>query len=202
MTLDVHQSPIVLKPDPSRVIARLFVAGREDVGPGDSRATEVIGRILALSDEAVDVAMRDLDDRFETRHRDLHDTFRSNADLIRPRRNGQPAISDARQLLIGAAFTHEYAIEGAALCNPSAVLHPQQDTTGDVRFVMSVRGIGEGHRSSIGFRTGTLAPDGTVSIDEPGRFPTTALAGSASNHRSVFNAKLSDLDDREIAAYI
>ena len=75
-------------------------------------------------------------------------------------------------LLLGAAFTSEYAIEGAALCNPSMVAHPDQTGTaaGSLRFVMSVRGIGEGHRSSIGFRTGVVDAAGGVTIDDPAPF--------------------------------
>ncbi len=70
-------------------------------------------------------------------------------------------------LLLGATFTNEYAIEGAALCNPSMVAHPDQTgiAAGSLRFVMSVRGIGEGHRSSIGFRTGVIDPAGHVTVD-------------------------------------
>ena len=73
-------------------------------------------------------------------------------------------------LLLGATFTSEYAIEGAALCNPSIVAHPDQRRTaaGSLRFVMSVRGIGEGHRSSIGFRTGVVDAAGGVTIDDAG----------------------------------
>jgi predicted GH43/DUF377 family glycosyl hydrolase len=200
---NVTQTGIELSPDRSRVITRLFVAGREDVGPGDSRASAVIDRILELSEDAVETAMRDLDKRFEGRHRALHDTFRRHAELIRPRLDAVIEISDARHLLLGAAFTHEYAIEGAALCNPSAVMHPQQGINGDIRFIISVRGIGEGHRSSIGFRTGTMTASGIVNMDRPGSFPITADAGPASNHRSIFHAKLSEVgDDQENAGYV
>src|SRR6185436_129791 len=100
-------------------------------------------------------------------------------------------------------FTHEYSIEGASLCNPSAVVYPQPDgADGDVRFVMSVRGIGEGHRSSVGFRTGVLRADGTVMVDKPGPYPVTATATSGRNHRSVFEAKIVELRDRELAVYV
>ena len=77
-------------------------------------------------------------------------------------------------LLLGATFTSEYAIEGAALCNPSMVAHPDQSGTAaaSLRFVMSVRGIGEGHQSSIGFRTGTVDGTGGVMIDDPAPFAT------------------------------
>ena len=77
-------------------------------------------------------------------------------------------LSESRKLLLGATFTNEYAIEGAALCNPSIVAHPDQTDmpAGSLRFVMSVRGIGEGHRSSIGFRTGVVDAAGHAHIDD------------------------------------
>ena len=195
MSVTVTHTGIDLLPDRSRVITRLFVPGREDVGPGDSRATAVIDRILGLSEHDIDVSLRDVDERFSTRHGDLHDTFRRHADLVGPRIDANVEISDAGRLLLGAAFTHEYAIEGAALCNPSAVLHPQQGDDRDARFVVSVRGIGEGHRSSIGFRTGTITESGDVTIDRPGPYPVTAPATAGGNHRSVFHAMLANVDD-------
>ena len=72
-----------------------------------------------------------------------------------------------RRRLIGAYFTHEYSIEAAALGNPSVVVAPDQSgvAAGAVRFVMSLRAIGEGHVSSIEFRTGVVDADGTVELD-------------------------------------
>jgi predicted GH43/DUF377 family glycosyl hydrolase len=198
----VNQTGIDLAPDRSRVIARLFVAGLEDVGPGDSRASAVIQRILDLSEADVEASMKDLDERFNTRHRALHDTYRQHAELVRPGHSDDD-ISEARRLLLGAAFTHEYAIEGAALCNPSAVVHPVQGNNGDVNFLISVRGIGEGHRSTIGFRTGTMTANGIVNLDRPGPFPATAPRELGLHHRSVFHAKLAEVgDDQENAAFV
>ena len=106
-------------------------------------------------------------------------------------------VSDEGRLLIGAVFTHEYAIEGAALCNPSIVL--LADEAGSDRryrrFVMSVRGIGEGHRSSIGFRTGTAGADGAVVMDAPGPYPVISEPTAGLHRRCVFHCKLDDLDD-------
>ena len=191
----VRQTGVELWPDRTRVITRLFVPGWEDVGPGDSRATPVIDRILALDELAVETAMRDIDERFLKRHNGMHDTFVEHASKVTSRIDPAVVLSPARLLLIGASFTHEFAIEGAALCNPSAVLHPQQGTPDAVDFVLSVRGIGEGHRSSIGFRTGHLAADGTVSIDHAGCFPVMAAVTDGPNHRAVFHARLAELDD-------
>src|SRR6202042_1737293 len=100
----------------------------------------------------------DVAERFEGRHHGLTETFRWHADGLSDRLDPDLQLSPIRRLLLGATFTSEYAIEGAALCNPSMVMHPDQAGTsaGSVRFVMSVRAIGEGHNSSIGFRTGLL----------------------------------------------
>src|SRR3954466_3967151 len=202
MTLSVSHADFVLRPDSGRAITRLFVAGLQDVGPGHSRAPEVIERVMNLPEDAVAAAMADIDQRFAGRHRQLHDIFSRHAELMRPGVDADETVSEARKLLLGATFTHEYSIEGASLCNPSAILHPESGDGDDVRFLMSVRGIGEGHRSSVGFRTATLRSDGTVIVDEPGRFPVTAVASSGRNHRSVFQAKIVELQDRELAAYV
>jgi predicted GH43/DUF377 family glycosyl hydrolase len=164
---------IRLRPDPSRVITQLFVPGH-DVPIHEGRPSGVVGRILALGDDEVEVALAAIMARFGRRHRDLPTVFRRHADRIGNRLEPGTALSEERCLLLGATFTHEYSVEAAALCNPSAVPAPDQSGTppGALRFVMSVRQIGEGHRSSIGFRTGFLAANGAVTIDEPSPFTT------------------------------
>jgi predicted GH43/DUF377 family glycosyl hydrolase len=199
----VTETGIELRPDHARVITRFYVPGREDIGPGDSRAGSVIKRILKLDEIQVKAAMDDIDARFSQRHRGLHETFEDHAALVTLRIDPAIDMSDVRRLLLGAAFTHEYTIEGAALCNPSAVLHPEQDSTGDAAFIISVRGIGEGHVSSIGFRTGRVTASGAVTIDPPGPFARTAPATPGLNRRAVFHAKLAELDDdHENASYV
>ncbi|HUW78690.1 MAG TPA: glycoside hydrolase family 130 protein [Candidatus Nanopelagicaceae bacterium] len=201
--LEIRDTGVDLSPDRSRVIARFFVPGHETVGPGDSRATQVINRILCLSESDVEDAMREVDSYFSERHRDLHNYLNDNAELVLANFDSITPMSAARRHLIGATFTNEYSIEGAALCNPSAVLHPHQDTSGDAKFVMSVRGIGEGHISSISFRTGRVSPDGTVTIDEPDRFPVAADGIPGQHHKGVFHAKLEQLgDDPEITRLV
>jgi len=161
-----------LRPDPSRVIARLFVPGAELVAGRPLRAAGVAGRILALDDDQVERTMADVMARFGHRHPDLPATFARHAERIAELVDAPVGRSDARSQLLGATFTQEAAIEAAALCNPSLVAHPDQAgaEAGGLRFVMSVRGIGEGHRSSVGFRTGHVTADGLVSLDEPGPF--------------------------------
>ena len=201
-TAKVTETGIELHQDRSRVIVRFFVPGREDVGPGQSRAASVIDRILRLDEPVVDASMKGIDKHFADRHRDLHDYLSDHAEMVLPRVDTGVNLSEARQLLLGAAFTSEYAIEGAALCNPSAVIHPQQGMNGDAEFIMSVRGIGEGHISSIGFRTGRVTATGTVTLDPAGPFPATAYGVPGLHHQSVFHARLAEIgDDHENAAY-
>jgi len=193
-----------LLPDPSRVVARLFVPGQELAGGSEPRATVVARRVLALDEADVERALADVLRRFDARHRTLRDTFRHHADRI----SGHLAdhdLSEARRLLLGATFTHEYAIEGAALCNPSTVAAPDQRDApeGGLRFVMSVRGIGEGHRSSVGFRTGTVHADGTATVDVAGPRPRVGNVTTGSLDRDAFHGKLLELgEDGESAAYV
>ena len=199
----LNDTGIHLQPDHKRVITRLFVPGREDVGPGDSRATAVIDRVLSLAEVEVEAALHDVDQRFTHRHSGLHLVFEDHAAMVTSRIDPSVEVSTSRRLLLGASFTHEYAIEGAALCNPSIVAHPVQDDSGDAEFILSVRGIGEGHRSSIGFRTGRVTAAGVVSMDLPGPFPRLGSTMPTLHHRSVFHAKLAEVDDdRENAALV
>jgi hypothetical protein len=145
-------------PDSRRVISRLFVAGQEDFGATQSRATQVLERVLALSDDEVNASLDDVYNRFVDRHEDLTKEFETHAHRMANRVQPGLVLSDERWRLIGAVFTHEFSVESSALTNPSMVAHPDQTDVdaGSLRFVMSVRGIGEGHRSSIGFRSGIV----------------------------------------------
>ena len=76
--------------------------------------------------------------------------------------------------MVGAYFLHEYSFEAAALFNPSIVTHPDQTgaPAGGCRFILSLRAVGEGHISSLTFRTGIIAVDGAVTVDPIGRLAT------------------------------
>jgi predicted GH43/DUF377 family glycosyl hydrolase len=204
MTLPtIFDTGVRLAPDLTRVITRIFVPGREDSGPGNSRATPVVERILALDEATVETTLASIDERFGSRHVDLHNTFLAHAELVHSRVADGVVLSTARQLVLGASFTHEYSIEGAALCNPSAVLFPGQDDSGDAEFVISVRCIGEGHRSSIGFRAGTVSSEGKVVMHEPSPFCRTTTPQPGVHHRSVFHARLEERgDNHENAAAV
>ena len=200
-----RRSSVRLAADPARVIIRLFVPGQEGFERQDSRASAVLRRILALDDEDVQSSLDDVRARFEDRHRDLEGIFRRHAHVLSDRLNPELALSDSRSALLGAAFTSEYTIEGAALCNPSMVADPDQAgvAQGSVRFVMSVRGIGEGHKSSIGFRTGTVDATGAVALDDPPRFATVGDVAPADLDGAVFRSELDRLNDAgEAADYV
>ncbi|MGB9303723.1 MAG: glycoside hydrolase family 130 protein [Mycobacterium sp.] len=198
----VTRTPHRIEANPSRVITRLFVPGQEGFEHQESRAAAVLARILALDEGQVRASLDDVVTRFDERHRDLADIFRRHACELADRLDPDRELSETRKLLLGATFTSEYAIEGAALCNPSMVAHPDQAGTaaGSLRFVMSVRGIGEGHRSSIGFRTGVVDAAGGVTIDDPAPFATAGAPKPALLDAAVFRSELARLDDGGEAA--
>lgn len=199
------RSPWRIEADPARVITQLFVPGQEGFEHQESRAGVVLARILALSERDVRSALDDVIARFDRRHRDLVGIFRRHAGELADRLNPDIEISDQRMVLLGAPFTSEYAIEGAALCNPSMVAHPDQAGVGpgSLRFVMSVRGIGEGHRSSIGFRTGVVDAAGRPGIDDCAPLATVGTHGPDLLDAAAFRVELARLDDAgEAAAYV
>lgn len=201
----VQRSNIHLQPDISRVIALLFVAGQEFGSGVSSRASSVVGRIMALPESDVKRRLKDVIVRFGRRHRDIIATFSQHADRVSARLDPNDELSEERWLLLGASFTHEYSIEAASICNPSMVLHPDQSDVlpGSARFVMSFRAMGEGHRSSIGFRTGTIDVNGEVSFAERGQFPIIGAVRNGIFHRETFHARLKAMNrDGESTAYV
>jgi predicted GH43/DUF377 family glycosyl hydrolase len=147
------------------VIARLFLPGEEQ--PQGSRAAAVVARVLALDEDDVARLVAGLIADFGPRHRDYPRLLAEHASLVGSRLRNAPAMSVDRTLLLGAVFTAEYAIEAAALCNPSAVRHPDQSglEPGQLRVALSLRGIGEGHVSSIGFAVAVIGPGPSWSFE-------------------------------------
>ncbi len=114
------------------------------------------------------------------------------------------ALTAARRQLLGAYFTLEFAAEAAALFNPSVVAHPDQEglAAGEVRFIMSVRAVGEGHISSVGFRTGIFAAPDRIRLDEPGPFLVTGEAKPASLSREFVRTALSERGRSPLARHL
>jgi predicted GH43/DUF377 family glycosyl hydrolase len=155
----IARQGVTLVPDPSRVIVKLFVPG-EDAPVVRTRTHALIDRITDLPAEEAERLLSRTLAQFDRRHRDLAGTFLHHFGLVRHRVDPAVDLSPTQRLLIGAYFTHEYAVEAAALCNPSIVAHPDQSglAPGRLRVAVSLRQIGEGHLSSIGFVTAVLGP--------------------------------------------
>ncbi len=164
----VRRSAIVLRADPRRVIALGFLPGHELPSQGISRADSVVGRLIAMPEADVAKTLAATLTAYAGRHEDLRASFRQHYQLVAHRIASAEAISVNRADLIGAYLTHEYAIEAAALFNPSIVAHPDQSGlgAGELRFVMTARAVGEGHISSLEFRTGVLGGQDVVRLDE------------------------------------
>lgn len=186
-----------LRPDARRVVARLFLPG-EELPQVRSRAGTVVARVLALPEEEVDRLAAALLADFSPRHRNYRSVLAEHATIVSSHVDEIADLSEARMLLLGASFTSEYAIEGAALCNPSAVAGPDQDgvAPGQLRVAVSLRAIGEGHYSSIGFCTALAGPGATWSFEprthaavvattKPGRWQSEQLRAVLADHLST-----------------
>lgn len=185
-----------VQPDPARVVPRLFLPG-EEPHLTRSRAGEIVTRVMALDEDEVERSVARLLETFAPRHLHYEQVLTSHASVVAAHVEDPAGVSPARTLLLGATFTAEYAVEGAAVCNPSAVLHPDQTSVGEgeVRIAISVRGIGEGHLSSIGFRAAIAGP-GTRWRFADSRFPVSAgVARPAQWHRDHVLAVLGDHGD-------
>src|SRR5580693_9323851 len=154
-----HRIPDGLRPDPARVIARLFLPG-EELHQVRSRASQVVERVMGLAEDEVERLAAGLLRDFDGRHRNYRALLQHHASIVSAHVGQARELTASRTLLLGACFTAEYATEGAALCNPSAVLHPDQGGlgAGQARAALSLRGIGEGHISSIGFCSAVVGP--------------------------------------------
>lgn len=192
-TIPVDRSDVTLRPDPARVVSRAFVPGGV-VHDGRDRAHHIVDRVLALSADEVTRTLAGVRARFSARHHDLDAILARRFEMLSRWIDDPSTLDRDRRDLLGAYFTHEYAIEAAALTNPSLVAAPDQVgvDAGSLRVVVSLRAIGEGHISSIEFRTGTVDPDGRIRIDaaEP---PVHGERRSPEFDRELFGAKLVEL---------
>ncbi len=165
----LRRHELTFQPESARVIIRPFI-------PSEAwRVASILDRALALSDEDAAAQWQALHTDFASRHFDIESLLLAQYEKVRPRIPRHRDLPRGRQLLIGALFSGEYALESAALFNPSIVAHPDQSHVpeGGLRFIMSLRATGEGHISSIEFRTGIIFRDGAVSVEPVSRFVTT-----------------------------
>jgi len=188
-----HRLDTRLNPDPARVIARPFLPGEELVS-GQSRIGTLIDRVLSLPEAEIEDQLNTVLAEFAPRHHEFTNTLLRHASMVDSELRQSSSISVSRKLMLGATLTAEYALEAAALCNPSAVLHPDQTGLGNgqIRAAISVRCIGEGHRSSIGFVEAVIGP-GPIWTFAPRQVPAVAGFGRpAVWRRSSFVSALED----------
>jgi predicted GH43/DUF377 family glycosyl hydrolase len=181
----LNRQALYLRPDPGRVIVRPFKPATEprDLNPTDkTRANHIVDRVLALDSKAAAGQLADVLENFQGRHRNLLATFEARAEVMEQALAAHGAFSVVQRQLIGAYFLNEYSFEASALFNPSIVPHPDQSDApkAGLRFILSLRAIGEGHVSSLTFRAGTIAADGSLAVD-----PTARLASSPTISRRV-----------------
>ena len=186
----VRRRPTVLSGESSRVITRPHI-------PGDkARIKALIDRVSKLSDEDVQHLLEAVIQDFSGRHRNFRETLCQNFDRVAEHVPKQTSLSPEQQLLLGAYFTAEYSVEAAALFNPSIVPHPDQKgvAKGSQRFVMSFRATGEGHVSSIEFRSGLVDDNHDIYFDPISQYiATPEMHTDPVYHRLHFRRKLEEM---------
>ena len=186
----IRHHDLTLAPESARVIIRPFVPSATE------RVTSILERTLALSEAETERDLRGVLEDFDSRHVDMEAALLGNFEKVAQHISSEAPLSKARKLLIGALFSGEYALESAALFNPSIVPHPDQRgvARGALRFIMSLRATGEGHISSIEFRTGLIDPAGGIHLDPVSRYVSVPeLDPNPRYNRSQFVVKLHEM---------
>jgi len=189
-SIHVKRTATVLRPDQSRVLLRPF-------SPEDpQRAGRIIARIMSLPENRVGPLLDEVTAEFSQRHRQIHKSFLERFEQVRDLLLTDEEISEQRQLLIGSYFVCEFSLESAALFNPSIVPHPDQSDLppGALRFILSLRATGEGHISSITFRTGIIHVDHRIEVLTPTGFLTEPRqVPNPRYEKALFERKLFEL---------
>ncbi len=188
--MEVRRLGLILRPNNARVLVRPF----EFSDP--RRPVRILGRLMELSEAEVAELVPQVMAEFRGRHMRLQEIFLERFAAVEQHLLTDRPLSEARKLLIGACFTQEYALESAALFNPSIVWHPNQDGVppGCRRFILSLRCTGEGHISSVGFRTGLIDSQGNVTVDRPTGFVAPPRVTPHSQYeKALFIRKLAEL---------
>ena len=188
--VQVKRTTTILKPDQTRVLLRPFT-------PGDSqRVGRIIARIMSLPERRVGPLLEEVSAEFSQRHQQIRQLFLERFQEVGDLLLTDGELSEQRQMLIGSYFLAEYSLESAALFNPSIVPHPDQSglASGALRFILSLRATGEGHISSLTFRTGIIHTDHRIEVQTPSGFLTEPRQiPNPVYERALFERKLSEL---------
>jgi predicted GH43/DUF377 family glycosyl hydrolase len=188
--VELKRTDVLIKPNNARVLVRPFEF------PDSQRALRIVARLMSLTEEEVDHLFENLLSEFHGRHQRAKEWILHRFEYARQFLLTDTPLSEKRQALIGAYFTQEYALESAALFNPSMVWHPDQSGVpeGSKRFILSLRATGEGHISSITFRSGTIDSNCKIALDPTPRFVTTPdMVANALYEKQLFQRKLVEL---------
>jgi predicted GH43/DUF377 family glycosyl hydrolase len=193
-----------MRPDPARVVVRPFKPATEprDLNPTDkTRANHIVDRVLRLDFEAAEQQLIDVLDNFSGRHRNLLDIFETRAADMEEALAPHAQLNKTQRRLIGAYFLHEYSFEASALFNPSIVRHPDQTGAPQdgCRFILSLRAVGEGHVSSLTFRSGTIAANGDVSVDPTARLASIPMIRSRTSRHNGDAIEVIFAPDQELS---
>jgi predicted GH43/DUF377 family glycosyl hydrolase len=189
-TIKVNRRETKFISDPSRVINKFYYPGNEQ------RARNIINRVIDLSNYTASNLLEDILSKFEHRHRNLKKVLKRNYQSIERFVPDHSHLSETRKLLIGSYFTHEYSVEAAGFFNPSMVVHPNQKhlRKGELRFILSFRATGEGHVSSIEFRSGKLDKYNNMLMDRTyHRFETPEIVMKKVYEKKFFQKKIRQL---------
>lgn len=160
------------------------------------RVIRILARVAALSEVEAERETQRLLRDFVSRHQKLREFLLRRSEQVSSEFPTDTRLSESRRLLIGAYLSQEYSLEAAALFNPSIVPHPDQSglSTTSLRFVLSLRATGEGHVSSIVFRTGEVDGEGRIQVNKPTPFVTAAeVHPNPSYEKPLFERKLAEL---------
>jgi predicted GH43/DUF377 family glycosyl hydrolase len=188
--ITVRRTEVRLSPDPTRVVLRALGFGsRED-------RDKVLQRVCGLPESEVQRLLDDVLAEYGSRHRGAAKRFLARYHQLEPPLPPGCDGSQARRLLIGAYFLYEYSAEAAALFNPSILPHPNQTrlAKGSLRFLLSLRSTGEGHVSSVSFRSGVIDGHGGIAMDAPSRLLTEPdIIENPRYHKALFNRKVAEM---------
>ena len=196
MQVTVNRKKIIFSPDPSRIIARFLYVS-------DERSADIIRKVLAMPEKDVKIAMSQLLRGYSRRHRNISKVFEKYFDRMAPIFDKievkEEDLSTQQKALIGSYFTMEYSIESAAFFNPSVVEHPDQTEirVDEKRVIFSFRATGEGHISSIVFRSGILDRHNNLTLEPVGKM--LAEADVIKRHiydKKTFQKKLLEMQDQ------
>jgi len=184
-----RRKSIVMNAKIDRVITRPYISSEQ-------RSRKVIKRVMSLDEHEVGTLLETLIHDFSHRHRYFRDSLERNFELVAGLVPDVDQLSKQRRLLIGAYFTAEYSVEAAALFNPSIVQIQNQasDPEGSCRFVMSFRATGEGHISSIEFRSGIIDINNDIYFDALSDYvEAPEIHPNPSYDRHLFRLKLQEM---------